>query len=235
MFGGPDKAGENFTPIQKAISYSMTSFLTTGGIRGGKKKMDKFYPRSFNLGIKKSIFYSLNGFSDMRFGEDMDLSMRTFENGYSGALIQDAYVYHKRRTNFKSFYKQVFGSGTARIELTVRHKGTLKIVHLFPTMFVFGILVSLLLSIFCSVYFILPILILTLIIFLDSLIKERSLKVALLSICASYVQTCGYGLGCICVFFLWFCMLYFPFYTVGLFWPLIFFMLIIIELTFMLC
>ena len=104
-FGGPDRAHQDFTDIQKAINYGMTSFFTTGGIRGGKKKLDKFYPRSFNMGIKRNVYNALGGFSEMRFGEDIDLSLRIFENNYRCRLFPEAWVWHKRRTNFKKFFK----------------------------------------------------------------------------------------------------------------------------------
>lgn len=116
-FGGPDRAHASFTDIQKAINYSMTSFFTTGGIRGGKKKMDKFYPRSFNMGVRRSVYQTLGGFSKMRFGEDIDFSIRIFKAGYRCCLFPSAWVYHKRRTDLKKFFKQVHNSGIARINL----------------------------------------------------------------------------------------------------------------------
>ena len=116
-FGGPDRAHESFTPVQKAINYSMTSFFTTGGIRGGKKKMDKFYPRSFNMGIRADVYKALGGFSKMRFGEDIDFSIRIFKGGYRCRLFPEAWVWHKRRTDFTKFFRQVHNSGIARIHL----------------------------------------------------------------------------------------------------------------------
>ena len=110
-FGGPDRAHESFTPMQKAINYAMTSFFTTGGIRGGKKKMDKFYPRSFNMGVRRTVYVALNGFSNMRFGEDIDFSTRIFEQGYACRLFPEAWVWHKRRTDLRKFFKQVHNSG----------------------------------------------------------------------------------------------------------------------------
>ena len=107
-FGGPDKASDDFTDVQKAINYAMTSFFTTGGIRGGKKKMDKFYPRSFNMGIRAEVFRALGGFSRMRFGEDIDFSIRLFKGGYKVCLLPGAWVYHKRRTDWRKFYRQVY-------------------------------------------------------------------------------------------------------------------------------
>lgn len=134
-FGGPDKAHESFTPMQKAINYAMTAFLTTGGIRGGKRKMDKFYPRSFNMGVRSDVYRKLGGFSQMRFGEDIDFSTRIFKAGCSCSLFPEAWMWHKRRTNLRRFFKQVHNSGIARINLTKRHPGTLKLVHLLPSVF----------------------------------------------------------------------------------------------------
>lgn len=193
-FGGPDRAHESFTPVQKAISYAMTSFFTTGGIRGGKKKLDKFYPRSFNLGIRKDAFDALGGFSKMRFGEDIDLSIRIFDNGYSCRLFPDAWVYHKRRTDFRKFFKQVHNSGIARINLYKRHPKSLKPVHLLPACFTLGLLFLLILSLFWP-WALLPIAIYMLLIFFDAAIKEKSIKIGLLSIVASFVQLTGYGTG----------------------------------------
>jgi glycosyltransferase involved in cell wall biosynthesis len=200
MFGGPDKEHSFFTPIQKAISYSMTSFLTTGGIRGSKEKMDRFYPRSFNMGIKRKVFKNLGGFSDMRFGEDLDLSMRAFEQGVSVGLIVEASVYHKRRTNFKAFFKQVFNSGVARINLTLKHKNTLKPVHLLPAIFTIGYPMLLIAGVFIHTLFLYLFFAFPLIIFMESLLKMKSIAVALLSIVASTIQLFGYGSGFIYAF-----------------------------------
>ena len=193
-FGGPDAAHPSFTPVQKAISYSMTSFFTTGGIRGGKAKLDKFYPRSFNMGIKRDVYLALGGFSQMRFGEDIDFSYRIVEAGYRPQLFPDAWVWHKRRTDFRKFFRQVYNSGIARINLMKRHPGTLKLVHLLPTVFTLGVIGLLVLSPFC-ILALLPILLYSLIIFIDSSIRNRSLWVGLLSIPAAFVQLMGYGLG----------------------------------------
>ena len=143
-FGGPDRAHDSFTPMQKAISYSMTSFFTTGGIRGGKKKMDKFYPRSFNMGIRKDIYMALGGFSKMRFGEDIDFSIRIFKGGYSCRLFPKAWVWHKRRTDLKKFFRQVHNSGIARINLYKKYPESLKLVHLLPMVFTVGTILLLL-------------------------------------------------------------------------------------------
>ena len=194
-FGGPDRAHDSFTPIQKAINYSMTSFFTTGGIRGGKKKMDKFYPRSFNLGIKKSVYEALEGFAPMRYGEDIDLSTRIFKGGYSCRLFPEAFVYHKRRVKFSSFFRQVKHSGEARVVLKNKYPETFKLVHLLPAAFVVGNLVLVMLGFFHHWFWFFPILLYCLMVFVDSLLKNKSLKVALLSVPASYCQLFGYGLG----------------------------------------
>ena len=145
-FGGPDAAHPSFTPVQKAISYSMTSFFTTGGIRGGKAKLDKFYPRSFNMGIRRDVYQQLGGFSKMRFGEDIDFSYRIVEAGFRPRLFPEAWVWHKRRTDFRKFFRQVYNSGIARINLEKRHPGTMKLVHLLPTVFTVGVIGLILLS-----------------------------------------------------------------------------------------
>ena len=194
-FGGPDRAHPSFTPIQKAINYSMTSFFTTGGIRGGKKKMDKFYPRSFNLGIKKSVYEALGGFAPMRYGEDIDLSTRIFKGGYRCRLFPDAFVYHKRRVKFSSFFRQVKHSGEARVVLKNKYPETFKLVHLLPAAFVVGNLLLVMLGIFHHWLWFLPVLLYILLVFIDSLAQNKDMKVALLSIPAAYCQLFGYGLG----------------------------------------
>lgn len=212
-FGGPDAAHESFTPVQKAISYSMTSFFTTGGIRGGKKKLDKFYPRSFNMGIRRDVYMKLGGFSKMRFGEDIDFSYRIVEAGYQPQLFPKAWVWHKRRTDFRKFFRQVFNSGIARIHLEKRHPGTMKLVHLLPTVFTIGVIMLILTGALGRVmmvygkpedfrmwYWVVvialaPILFYCLIILIDSTRQSRSLKVGFLSIPAAFVQLMGYGTG----------------------------------------
>ena len=223
-FGGPDASHPSFTPVQKAISYSMTSFFTTGGIRGGKAKLDKFYPRSFNMGIRRDVYQTLGGFSKMRFGEDIDFSYRICEAGYKPRLFPKAWVWHKRRTDFRKFFRQVFNSGIARINLEKRHPGTMKLVHMLPMVFTVGVIGLVLLFILgLSMYFygewldannlrptdnmhqgvgfcfciiaLFPLLLYSFIIFIDSSIKNRSFWVGILSIPAAFVQLMGYGLG----------------------------------------
>ncbi len=193
-FGGPDRAHASFTPMQKAINYGMTSFFTTGGIRGGKKKMDKFYPRSFNMGVRREVYNALGGFSEMRFGEDIDFSTRIFKGGYACRLFPEAWVWHKRRTDLRKFFKQVHNSGIARIHLTKRHPGTLKLVHLLPMVFTLGCLACLLVAPFWP-WSLLPLALFALIILVDATRQERSLGVGLRAVAAAYVQLIGYGTG----------------------------------------
>lgn len=193
-FGGPDASHPSFTPVQKAISYSMTSFFTTGGIRGGKAKLDKFYPRSFNMGIRRDVYQKLGGFTKMRFGEDIDFSYRIVEAGYRPQLFTEAWVWHKRRTDFRKFFRQVYNSGIARINLEKRHPGTMKIVHLLPTVFTIGTFVLTLAALVFPVALV-PIILYSILILIDSSINNKSLWVGLLSIPAAFVQLTGYGLG----------------------------------------
>ena len=193
-FGGPDRAHASFTPMQKAINYGMTSFFTTGGIRGGKKKMDKFYPRSFNMGVRREVYNALGGFSEMRFGEDIDFSTRIFKGGYACRLFPEAWVWHKRRTDLRKFFKQVHNSGIARIHLTKRHPGTLKLVHLLPMVFTLGCLACLMVAPF-GPWSLLPLALFALIILVDATRQERSLGVGLRAVAAAYVQLIGYGTG----------------------------------------
>ena len=193
-FGGPDRAHDSFTSTQKAINYAMTSFFTTGGIRGGKKKMDKFYPRSFNMGLKADVYRALGGFSKMRFGEDIDLSIRIFKGGYSCRLFPEAWVWHKRRTDLKKFFKQVYNSGIARINLYKKYPESLKVVHLLPAVFTLGVVFVLLSSLICP-YALLLLAMFAIIIFTDSSIRNRSLWIGMLSVLAAFIQLTGYGSG----------------------------------------
>lgn len=183
-FGGPDRAHASFTDVQKAINYSMTSFFTTGGIRGGKKKLDKFFPRSFNMGIRREVYTQLGGFRAMRFGEDVDFSYRIVETGYKTALIPDAFVYHKRRTDFRKFFRQVHNSGIARINLSILHPGTLKLVHTLPALFTLAVIPFLPLM---PLY--------ALMVLVDAAIQNKSLKIGALSVVAAFTQLIGYGTG----------------------------------------
>jgi glycosyltransferase involved in cell wall biosynthesis len=199
-FGGPDRSHPSFTPVQKAISYSMTAFLTTGGIRGGDKKMDKFHPRSFNMGISREAFEKTGGYASMRFGEDLDMSLRIAGLGFKTGLIWEAYVYHKRRTDFGKFFKQVHNSGIARINLYKRHPQSLKAVHFIPALFVLYCMFSIIMLLAGYVFFIGIVIFYLLLIFIDSLRREKSLNIALLSVEATLVQHFGYGTGFIKAF-----------------------------------
>lgn len=193
-FGGPDRAHDSFTPVQKAINYAMTSFFTTGGIRGGKKKMDKFYPRSFNMGVKSEVYRALGGFSRMRFGEDIDFSIRIFKGGYRCRLFPDAWVWHKRRTDLKKFFKQVHNSGIARINLYKKYPDSLKLVHILPAVFTVGVILVVLCSLLC-IWSLLLLAVFALVIFTDASIQNKSLKIGTLSIVAAFIQLTGYGTG----------------------------------------
>ena len=193
-FGGPDRAHESFTDVQKAINYAMTSFFTTGGIRGGKKKLDQFYPRSFNMGVRKEVYQALGGFSKMRFGEDIDFSIRIFKGGYQCRLFPEAWVWHKRRTDLKKFFKQVHKSGIARINLYKKYPESLKLVHVLPALFTLGV-VFLLLASFLWGGSLSLLLLFALIVFVDASSQNKSLKIGMLAIAASFIQLTGYGTG----------------------------------------
>ncbi|WP_036154885.1 glycosyltransferase [Maribacter forsetii] len=194
-YGGPDAAHESFSTVQKAINYAMTSFLTTGGIRGGKKSVDKFQPRSFNMGISKEAFSTVGGYGNIHPGEDPDLTIRIWNKGYRTKLISEAFVYHKRRIDWNKFYIQVNKFGMVRPILNKWHPETKKITYWFPTVFCLGFVVSVLLALvgfkipwfIYSTYF--------LVLFIDALLKTRNLKVAFLSLVATAIQFFGYGYG----------------------------------------
>lgn len=192
-YGGPDAADDSFSDVQKAINYSMTSIMTTGGIRGAMKNKEKFSPRSFNMGISKKCFETVGGYKNI-ISEDIDLSMRIKEAGFKTQLIPEAYVYHKRRVDWKKFFRQVNTFGKGRVLLSELHPGSMKLVHLMPAAFVIGNIGLILLAIW-SPWFLLPIGIYMLGLFTESLIKNKSVKIALMSIWAAYLQLFGYGLG----------------------------------------
>ena len=195
-FGGPDAAHPNFTSLQKAINYSMTSFLTTGGIRGKKKSVGKFQPRSFNMGLSQKAFEITKGFSDMRAGEDIDLSFRLWDHGLETQLIDTAFVYHKRRNSISSFFQQTFEFGAARPKLNKMYPATAKLTYWFPSVFILGLDLSILLLIF-GIYS--PLLLYGLyfsLIALDASYRNKNNPiVSFLSIITSLTQFLGYGLG----------------------------------------
>ncbi len=197
-FGGPDAAHESFTPVQKAISYAMTSPFTTGGIRGNKKHIGQFHPRSFNMGISREVYEKVGGFILTRLGEDIEYSIRIHENGFKIGLIPEAKVYHKRRTSFKQFYKQLHFFGRARINIYKHFPSELKLVHFFPAVFTLGLLFTIVCNLFCRpLAYVCNFLLLLyfLLIFFHAWQVNRSIKIAFLSVIASFIQLTAYGLG----------------------------------------
>ena len=199
LFGGPDAAHPDFTPVQKAISYTMTSLFTTGGIRGKKQGIGTFHPRGFNMGIRADWFRKVGGYNtDLVCGEDVDLSIRLIAAGAKSALIPEAFVYHKRRTDFRKFFKQVYRFGAARIHLFRQHPSELKITHLFPAVFLLTHLITLILWILywpLGLFAGLGLLVYALALFLDAWRCEKSVRVAFLSVRAAWTQLFGYGWG----------------------------------------
>ena len=192
-YGGPDTAHESFSDIQKAINFSMTSFFTTGGIRGGKKSMEKFIPRTFNMGFSKEVYSKVGGFREM-FSEDIDMSTRIKNNGFKIVLYPDVKVFHKRRVDFKKFWRQVHVFGMSRITLKLLYPGSMKLVHWLPALFViFGI--GLVIASFFNIWFLVPLLVYFIILFIAALISTRSPKIAVLALPASAIQLGGYGTG----------------------------------------
>ena len=200
-FGGPDKALESFSDIQKAINFTMTSFLTTGGIRGGSEKIGKFQPRSFNMGLSKKAFEASKGFGNIHPGEDPDLSIRLWNLGFKTKLIKDAFVYHKRRINWNKFYIQVNKFGKARPILNKWYPQYSKMTYWFPTLFCLGFIMSILFLFFKMKVFFILYLIYFLALFLLSLIENRNLKIAFYSLVAAFYQFYGYGKGFLISYF----------------------------------
>lgn len=197
-FGGPDAAHESFSDTQKAINYSMTSLLTTGGIRGGKISLEKFVPRTFNMGFSREVYNRVGGFREM-FSEDIDMSTRIRQAGFSIGLIQNP-VWHKRRVDFAKFFRQVYVFGMSRITLQLLYPGSLKLVHTLPAVFVLGSLLLILLGIFVSPWFIALLGLYFVAVFAGALIATRRLKIALMAVPAAIIQLGGYGLGFIKAF-----------------------------------
>ena len=198
-YGGPDAAHPDFTPVQKAISYSMTSPFTTGGIRGSKKNLGgTYHPRSFNMGLSRTVWEKIGGYKLSRMGEDIEFAIRIIENGYQTGLIPDAFIYHKRRTSFGQFFRQTRFFGRARINIARYYPAELKAVHAFPALFTLFLASVPLWVLVSSVLFWLSIgvlILFSLLILLDATRKERSLRVGLLSVVAAFVQLTGYGIG----------------------------------------
>ncbi|MCZ4320091.1 glycosyltransferase [Aequorivita viscosa] len=194
-FGGADAAHESFTPLQKAINYTMTSFFTTGGIRGNIKSVTNFEPRSFNMGISREAFLKTGGYSKIHPGEDPDLSQRISKAGFNTKFLPNAYVYHKRRISWKKFYLQVKKFGLVRPILSRWHPSSAKLTFWFPTLFVLFVVFSILTSIVITPWFLLPLVSYLILIFTDSSIKNKSLYIGLLTLRAVFVQFFGYGIA----------------------------------------
>lgn len=194
-FGGPDASHEHFSPIQKAIGIAMTSPFTTGGIRGGSEQLGKYQLRSFNMGIRKHVYDEVGGFPISHFGEDIDLSMRITGAGYSTGLIREAWVYHKRRTNFKKFFRQIYHFGKGRIVLMKRYPETYKLTFFLPSLFILGCAALIIVALVWHWMAIIPLLMFIVIMFVEGWMKSKSAAVGLLTILASFIQLFAYGLG----------------------------------------
>ena len=194
-FGGPDEALDSFSNLQKAINFTMTSFITTGGIRGKKKSIKKFQPRSFNMGLSKKAFKESNGFGSIHPGEDPDLSIRLWNLGYKTRLIPNAFVYHKRRISWNGFYKQVKKFGMVRPILTQWHPNTRSLTYWFPLVFSLGFVISIFLLLFGYYWFILVYALYFLIAFLMALASTKNFIVSIYSLIAIGIQFFGYGFG----------------------------------------
>ena len=192
-FGGPDAASDDFSDLQKAINFSMTSFLTTGGIRGGKVQMEKFVPRSFNMGFSREVWEKVGGFREM-LAEDLDLSIRIRKAGFDMKLIREAFVYHKRRVSLRRFAKQMYMFGTGRIGLKLIWPESLKAVHCLPALFVLGCLFLIICSFWCP-WALLPIAAYALALWISAFISTKSFKIACLSVVTSFIQLCCYALS----------------------------------------
>lgn len=192
-FGGPDDAHESFTDTQKAINFAMTAFLTTGGIRGGKVQMEKFVPRTFNMGFSRSVYEKVGGFREM-FSEDIDMSTRIRLAGFSPELIRSVKVYHKRRGSLAKFWRQVHVFGMSRITLQLLYPGSMKAVHWAPAIFVIGA-VAMIIGAFFNPWWLLPLAVYLLALWISAIFSTSSLKVGTMAVAASMVQLWGYGTG----------------------------------------
>lgn len=193
FFGGPDAAHSSFTDTQKAINFAMTAFLTTGGIRGGKVQMEKFVPRTFNMGFAKKVFERVGGFREM-FSEDIDMSTRIRQAGFDPRLLRDVYVYHKRRGNLRKFWRQVHIFGMSRITLQLLYPGSMKAVHWMPAVFTLGS-AALIIASFFQPWAIAPLLLYIAALWVSAIYSTKSLKIGTKAVAASLIQLYGYGTG----------------------------------------
>lgn len=195
LFGGPDREHESFTNTQKAINYAMTSFITTGGIRGRKNEAKKYQPRTFNMGFSRAVYDEVGGFCDLHPGEDPDLSIRIRQAGYSVKLFPDLFVYHNRRIDFQKFYKQVYKFGVVRNILFKWYPTTKRFVFFLPTFFLLGSVLLVLSSIVVSTWFFLPLILMAAVLFLDAWMATGKIGIAIQAVYASFIQLYGYGWG----------------------------------------
>ena len=200
-FGGVDDADQSFSDIQKAINFAMTSFLTTGGIRGGSEALTKFQPRSFNMGISKEAFEASNGFGNVHPGEDPDLAIRLWNLGFETRLFRNVKVYHKRRISWGKFKTQVHKFGKARVILNSWYPQYIKPTFLFPSLFLIGFVLSVFMTLFGLGFFFGLYILYFLVCLLLSTLKNRSLKIGLLSVYAVGIQFYGYGTGFLKAFY----------------------------------
>ena len=192
-FGGPDAAHESFSPLQKAINFAMTSFLTTGGIRGGKIQLEKFVPRTFNMGFSKEVYEKVGGFREM-FSEDIDMSTRIRQAGFSPVLLRSVRVYHKRRVSLRKFWRQVHIFGMSRITLQLLYPGSMKIVHWLPALFVIFSIAMIVSAIFW-IFAIVPLLLYFIVLFVAASISMKSIRLGAMAVVTSFIQLYGYGTG----------------------------------------
>lgn len=200
-YGGPDAADASFSTTQKAINFAMTSFLTTGGIRGGRVSLEKFTPRTFNMGFSRRVYEKVGGFREM-FSEDIDMSTRIRLAGFTIGLYPDLYVYHKRRVDFLKFWRQVYVFGMSRITLKLLYPDSLKLVHWLPAVFLLGVIASILLAIFVSPWWLVPLILYLFLIWQAALYYTGSIVIAFKAVPAALIQLCGYGCGFLKAFFL---------------------------------
>ena len=195
-WGGPDRDHESFSNLQKAINYSMTSVFTTGGIRGGKKKIGKYHPRSFNMGIAREIFKATGGFPTVvQPGEDIIFSINIQKSGYSAHLIHNAFVYHKRKISLKKYFRQISSFGFVRYPISLLFPDTFSLVFLMPSIYILGFMFLILMAVFVHPSFVLPLVLHYFLIFIDAAINTRKINIAALSIVTSFIQFCAYGTG----------------------------------------
>ena len=199
LFGGPDKEHPSFSPIQKAISFSMTSVFTTGGIRGKAQNMGgQFHPRSFNMGISRKVWEATKGFKITRMGEDIEFSIRCISQGFTSGLLPKAFIYHKRRTSFSQFYKQLHFFGRARINISRFYSKELKWVHFLPLayfLFFWNTIFLNIIDVNLGIYFSSILAFYWALLLIDGLLSTKNIQVACLGLIAANIQLLAYGKG----------------------------------------